>query len=276
MSAHQAGSDILEELVQAASEAKTKKEAAAVLCAVGHTPGLSESGIAPDVLEALLPDDGVVRLPRVRRVAGGAGYRFLKRVFDIVSCGTALIILAIPMAFIALKVRSESPGPAIYAQRRVGRDGCEFMLYKFRSMRIDAEAGGVCWTAGNDLRVTRFGKCMRRTRLDETPQFWNVVRGDMSLIGPRPALSNEVVRYDARAIRCLTVKSGCGGAWQAGTRSDSTFGEMVDFDLDYIERSSVAYDLALVARTARKMLVGGRGLLSAIPGQPSWGASHGG
>ncbi|MFR7797102.1 MAG: sugar transferase, partial [Collinsella sp.] len=106
--------------------------------------------------------------------------------FDVVSCGCALILLAIPMAVIAVKIKSESEGPVIYAQRRVGKDGRVFNIYKFRSMYTDAESRGAQWAQDEDPRVTPFGKIMRKTRLDEIPQFWNVFKGDMSLIGPRP------------------------------------------------------------------------------------------
>lgn len=171
--------EMRETLAEAASEAKTDKEKAAVMAGLSDTPRLTESGIAADVLEKLLPDEGVVELPRVRKVAGGPVYRFVKRTFDVVSCGAALLVLAIPMAIIAAKIKSESSGPVIYAQRRVGKDGKVFELYKFRSMYTDAEARGARWAAEDDPRVTPFGRTMRRTRLDELPQFWNVVKGDI-------------------------------------------------------------------------------------------------
>lgn len=157
--------EMRETLAEAASEAKTDKEKAAVMAGLSDTPRLTESGIAADVLEKLLPDEGVVELPRVRKVAGGPVYRFVKRTFDVVSCGAALLVLAIPMAIIAAKIKSESSGPVIYAQRRVGKDGKVFELYKFRSMYTDAEARGARWAAEDDPRVTPFGRTMRRTRL---------------------------------------------------------------------------------------------------------------
>ena len=113
----------------------------AVLSGLRDTPNLSKSEIAPEVLDQLLPDE-YVELPKVRRVAGGLVYRFVKRAFDVAACGAALVVLAIPMAVIAVKVKRESPGPAIYAQTREGRNGRPFKIYKFRSMYIDAEARG--------------------------------------------------------------------------------------------------------------------------------------
>ena len=193
---------------EAASEAKTDKQKAAVMAGLSDTPRLTESGIAVDVLEKLLPDDEVVVLPRVRKVAGGPLYRFCKRAFDVVSCGAALIVLAIPMAIIAAKIKSESSGPVIYAQRRVGKDGKVFELYKFRSMYTDAEARGARWAAEDDPRVTPFGKTMRKTRLDELPQFWNVVKGDIPLriLKTRPEFSEKSMGAFALPAKSSTNK----------------------------------------------------------------------
>lgn len=154
---------------------KARKAAAEVDAAGKHEPLLRENGIPEEVLEKLLPGDEVITLAEPT-VAGGIGYRFIKRTFDICSTGLALIVLAVPMAAIAIKIKSESPGPAIYAQERVGKDGKYFKVYKFRSMYIDAEARGARWAAGDDPRVTPFGKFMRKTRIDEIPQFWNIFK----------------------------------------------------------------------------------------------------
>ena len=143
----------------------TQRRAAAQVEAKGkYEPYLSEHGIPSDVLAKLLPGDDVVELV-VPKVNGGLGYRFIKRAFDLVSCGCALIVLAIPMVVIAAKIKLESPGPVIYSQRRVGKDGKIFNVYKFRSMYTDAEARGARWAAGDDPRVTPFGKFMREKRL---------------------------------------------------------------------------------------------------------------
>lgn len=178
-------SSVNESVEDTAYGTEIRREAAQVDKAGKYEPKLTENGIPSDVLAKLLPGDDVVELSEPV-VGGTVAYRFVKRAFDIVSCGCALIILAIPMGVIALKIKSESPGPVIYAQRRVGKGEKVFNVYKFRSMYTDAEARGAQWAQGDDPRVTPFGKWMRDHRVDELPQFWNVIRGDMSLIGPRP------------------------------------------------------------------------------------------
>lgn len=251
--------EMRETLSEAASEAKTDKEKAAVMAGLSDTPRLTESGIAADVLEKLLPDEGVVELPRVRKVAGGPVYRFAKRAFDVVSCGAALIVLAIPMAVIAAKIKSESPGPVIYAQRRVGKDGRVFELYKFRSMYVDAEARGARWAAEDDPRITPFGKTMRRTRLDELPQFWNVVKGDMSLIGPRPerpAFHEEFCRRIDGWEQRLLVKPGISGLAQVEGGYELLPKEKARLDIEYIESRSAALDWSIIWRTLRTVKTG--------------------
>ena len=175
-----------------------ERQAAAEIESVGkYEPKLTENGIPADVLAKLLPGDDVLELTEPN-VAGGVVYRFAKRAFDVVSCGCALIVLAIPIALIAVKIKLESPGPVIYSQRRVGKDGKIFNVYKFRSMYTDAEARGARWAAGDDPRVTPFGKFMREKRIDEIPQFWNIVKGDMSLIGPRPERPAFCAEFEKR------------------------------------------------------------------------------
>lgn len=250
---------VMGQLAEAAGEASTPREARAVYEAVQHTPGLSESGIAPDVLGRLLPDEGVVELPRLRRVGGSLAYRAAKRAFDVVSCSLALLVLAIPMLVIALKVRRESPGPAIFAQRRVGRGGRVFEIYKFRSMRTDAEVAGAQWATEGDPRVTPFGRFLRERRLDEIPQFWNVVRGDMSLVGPRPERPafNEAFekRIDGWSQR-LAVRPGITGLAQVSGGYDLLPKEKALFDIAYIENRGARMDLSIMWRTLRTMATG--------------------
>ena len=159
------------------------------------------------MLAKLLPGDDVIEL-EMPVVGGNLAYRFVKRAFDVVSCSCALIILAIPMGVIALKIKSESPGPVIFAQRRVGKGGRIFNVYKFRSMYIDAEARGARWALGDDPRVTPFGKVMRKTRTDEIPQFWNVVKGDIPLriLKTRPEFSGESMGAFALPAKSSTNK----------------------------------------------------------------------
>ena len=184
-----------------------RREAADINAVGKYEPKLTENGIPADVLAKLLPGDDVIEL-EMPVVGGNLAYRFVKRAFDVVSCSCALIILAIPMGVIALKIKSESPGPVIFAQRRVGKGGRIFNVYKFRSMYIDAEARGARWALGDDPRVTPFGKVMRKTRMDEIPQFWNVVKGDIPLriLKTRPEFSEKSMGAFALPAKSSTNK----------------------------------------------------------------------
>ena len=229
-----------------------ERQAAAEIDSVGkYEPRLTENGIPADVLAKLLPGDDILELTEPK-VAGGLGYRFVKRAFDVVSCGCALVVLAIPMAIIAAKIRLESSGPVIYSQRRVGKDGKIFNVYKFRSMYIDAEVRGAQWAIGDDPRVTPFGKFMREKRIDEIPQFWNIVKGDMSLIGPRPERPAFCQEFEKRIhgwdYRTL-VRPGLSGLAQVTGGYDLLPKEKVVLDLEYIEHRSIAIDLKIILKT---------------------------
>lgn len=230
---------------------ESRREAARLHNVGKHEPKLTENGIPADVLEKLLPGNDIVELEKPV-VNGGLFYRFIKRSFDVVSCGCALIVLAIPMAVIAVKIKSESEGPVIYAQRRVGKNGKVFNIYKFRSMYTDAESRGAQWAQDEDPRVTPFGKIMRKTRLDEIPQFWNVFKGDMSLIGPRPerpAFCNEFEkRIHGWHYRTL-VRPGISGLAQVTGGYDLLPSEKVLFDLQYIKTRNVKMDLVIMLKT---------------------------
>lgn len=229
-----------------------ERQEAAKLAQIGKfVPKLTENGIPADVLEKLLPGDDVLELQEPS-IAGGLGYRFVKRAFDVASCGAALIILAIPMLVIAIKIKSESEGPVIYAQRRVGKDGRIFNIYKFRSMYTDAEKRGAQWAKDDDPRVTPFGKIMRKTRLDEIPQFWNVVKGDMSLIGPRPERPAFCDEFEKRihgwSYRTL-VRPGVSGLAQVTGGYDQLPREKVVLDLEYIRTRSLGLDFNIILKT---------------------------
>lgn len=199
----------------------------------------------------LITVDDVIEL-EMPVVGGNLAYRFVKRAFDVVSCSCALIILAIPMAIIAAKIKLESPGPVIYSQRRVGKNGKIFNVYKFRSMYTDAEARGARWAVGDDPRVTPFGKFMREKRIDEIPQFWNIVKGDMSLIGPRPERPAFCQEFEKRihgwGYRTL-VRPGLSGLAQVTGGYDLLPKEKVVLDLEYIEHRSVGMDLKIILKT---------------------------
>ena len=228
-----------------------RREAADIEAVGKYEPKLTENGIPADVLAKLLPGDDVIEL-EMPVVGGNLAYRFVKRAFDVVSCSCALVILAIPMGVIALKIKSESPGPVIFAQRRVGKGGRIFNVYKFRSMYIDAEARGARWAQGDDPRVTPFGKVMRKTRMDEIPQFWNVVKGDMSLIGPRPERPAFCAEFEKRIhgwhYRTM-VTPGLSGLAQVTGGYDLLPKEKVVLDLDYIENRSIAMDAKIILKT---------------------------
>lgn len=202
------------------------------------------------------------------------GYRVFKRVFDICASGLGIVVLFIPAVVLSVAICFKSPGAGpFYSQVRVGRlkkDGTYslFRMWKFRSMVPNAdallknlkdknEADGPLFKIKDDPRIIPgLGNFIRKHSIDELPQLFNVFCGQMSLIGPRPALPVEVVAYSDRAKRRLTVKPGCGGAWQAGNRSDSTFDEMVELDLLYVDHCSLSYDAQLIKSTAEAMIVG--------------------
>lgn len=222
------------------------------MVAVSNTPGLSESDIALGVLDTLLPDEDVVVLPKVSKISGGILYRGTKRVFDVAASSVALIALAIPMGVIAAKIKSESEGPAFFSQRRLGKDGKVFSLYKFRSMFTNAELKGAQWATEGDPRVTPFGKFLRATRLDELPQFWNVIKGDMSLIGPRPerpVFSEEFARRIDGWNQRLLIRPGISGLAQVKGGYELLPKEKARYDIEYIETRSIGMDLRIMAKT---------------------------
>lgn len=214
--------------------------------------------------------EGPIQAPT--RADGRLGYRFVKRAFDIAFSLAAIAVLIVPSIALCVAIRVESPGNPIYSQKRVGRIGRggevrAFDMYKFRSMSADAderladlaelnEADGPLFKIKDDPRVTRIGKFIRRHSIDELPQFLNCLMGQLSCVGPRPPLPSEVAQYDARAMRRLSVKPGLTGYWQVSGRSDTTFDDMVDLDLAYIEERSFLVDLRVIAKTVVTMLDG--------------------
>ena len=204
-----------------------------------------------------------VRLRRVRLVT--------KDIADRVAAALLLVIAGPVLLAAAAAVRLDSPGPAFYTQVRVGERGRHFTMFKLRSMYVDADArraavvaaGGdagnkVLFKDRQDPRITRVGRVLRRTSLDELPQLLNVLRGDMSLVGPRPALPQEVAEYDAEARRRLLVKPGLTGLWQVSGRSDLSWDSTVALDRHYVENRGGQLDVEILASTL-KAVVGGRG-----------------
>lgn len=184
----------------------------------------------------------------------------LKRAMDAVLSLAALMVIAIATPFIALAIKLEDGGPVFFTQERVGRDGGRFRMWKFRSMRVDAErmrleladdneAQGPMFKMKSDPRITRVGAFLRKYSLDELPQFWNVFVGDMSLVGPRPPLPSEVQTYGGKVFRRLYIKPGITGLWQVSGRSDLDWDDTVRLDLRYVENWSLIGDLTLLWRT---------------------------
>jgi exopolysaccharide biosynthesis polyprenyl glycosylphosphotransferase len=183
---------------------------------------------------------------------------------DIVISAAALIALAPVLMLLAAIVHADSPGPILFRQERIGKQGTTFRMLKFRSMVVDAESqlaalgsqdegAGVLFKIRGDPRITRCGRWMRKYSLDELPQFWNVLMGDMSLVGPRPPLSREVSAYEQHTHRRLLIKPGITGLWQINGRSDLPWDEAVRLDLYYVENWSLAGDLMIMWRTFRAM-----------------------
>lgn len=187
----------------------------------------------------------------------------LKRLIDIVGAIVGLAITAIVLIPIAIAIKLDSPGPIFFRQTRCGLMGHQFRLWKFRSMvtnaeilkaQIQNEVEGPFFKNQNDPRITRVGRFLRRTSLDELPQFWNVLIGDMSLVGPRPPTLDEVARYAVPLWRRLNVKPGMTGEWQTSGRSQILkFEDVVHLDLRYQRRWSLVYDLKLIALTLLKL-----------------------
>jgi exopolysaccharide biosynthesis polyprenyl glycosylphosphotransferase len=193
--------------------------------------------------------------------------RITKEVFDRSVAALALLLVTPLLVLLVLAIRLESPGPALFTQERVGRDGRRFVLLKLRTMTADAEirragllgcneADGVLFKMRADPRVTRLGRMLRRYSLDELPQLWNVVLGHMSLVGPRPPLPSEVEAYEQDVHRRLAVKPGLTGLWQVSGRSDLSWDESVRLDIKYVENWSLLLDVAILLRTVRAVLSG--------------------
>lgn len=194
---------------------------------------------------------------------------FYKRLLDILLIIAALPVLVLVFATIAFAVRATSSGPAFFVQKRIGRNGLPFGVIKFRSMYTDAEQrrvevldssdrAGICFKSKDDPRITAFGKLLRRSSLDELPQLINVLMGQMSLVGPRPALPQEVAEYPPAAMERLRVLPGITGAWQVAGRADLGFDEMVALDVSYVRNATLLVDLRILAQTFGAV-VSGRG-----------------
>lgn len=185
-------------------------------------------------------------------VSGGKFYLFLKRVFDVAAALAAGAVLLLPMIVIGIIIKMDSPGPVLYCQERLGKGGKPFMLYKFRSMKEDAEADGPQWAKENDDRCTRIGYVLRRTRLDELPQLINILKGEMSFVGPRPERAyfyNIFEEYIPGFRNRLLVTPGLTGWAQVNGGYNLAPEEKIIFDMEYIRKRSLWMDMQCVLKT---------------------------
>ena len=188
------------------------------------------------------------------RLASKPVYTFVKRAFDLLGSLLLGVLLLVPMLLIAVIIKLDSKGPALYRQERLGKNGKPFVMYKFRSMRLDAEADGPQWAARDDGRCTRFGRIMRKSRMDELPQLWNILVGDMSVVGPRPERAcfyDQFETYIPGFRSRLLVKPGLTGWAQVNGGYELGPEEKLVYDMEYIQKRSWRMDLKCVVKTVK-------------------------
>ena len=193
----------------------------------------------------------------------------IKRVFDLAGSMVGIVLLAVATVIVGPIIKMESPGPIFFKQKRVGKNGRYFYLYKFRSMYVDAEErkselmaqnemSGLMFKMDNDPRITKVGKFIRKTSIDELPQFINVLKGDMSLVGTRPPTVNEFNQYEGHHKRRLSMKPGITGMWQAyGRNTVKDFEDVVKMDLNYIDNWSLGLDMKILGKTVVTIFTSG-------------------
>jgi lipopolysaccharide/colanic/teichoic acid biosynthesis glycosyltransferase len=182
--------------------------------------------------------------------AAARGERRVNRALDVAIAGSALVVSAPVLALAALAVKLDDGGPVLYRQTRVGRDGVDFELLKLRTMVVGAETMGAGYAVNEgDSRITRTGRILRKLSLDELPQFWNVVRGHMSIVGPRPTLRYQVERYTPRQMRRLEVRPGITGWAQVNGRATLPWAERIELDVWYVDHRDWKTDLLILLRT---------------------------
>ena len=199
--------------------------------------------------------------PQTYTISSERGYFVVKRLMDIIGAVCGLFIFTPLFCLISMLIKLESPDDSVFfKQIRVGKDGKEFCMYKFRSMCSDAEeklgalleyneVEGPMFKMKDDPRVTRIGRFIRKHSIDEFPQLLNVLKGDMSLVGPRPPLPREVVQYTAYDKQRLIVVPGCTGLWQVSGRNNLSFDQMVEFDIQYVKNASFINDIKILCKT---------------------------
>lgn len=202
-------------------------------------------------------------------VSEDKSYLVLKRLIDILGASMGLILLSPLFLMVSFLIKLEDPkGPIYFKQIRMGKYGQKFYMYKFRSMVSNAEellalllkdneVDGAMFKMKDDPRITKIGRFIRKTSIDELPQLWNVLNGEMSLVGPRPPLEREVVQYTSYDTQRLLVTPGCTGLWQVSGRSNLSFKQMVELDLKYISERCIAFDFLIIFKTI-KVLFGSK------------------
>lgn len=178
----------------------------------------------------------------------------LKRIFDFFASLLGIIVLSPILVAVSIAIKLDSKGNILFLQKRVGKDGVPFNIYKFRTMVTDAEKLGKQITVGKDSRITKTGAFLRKYKIDELPQLFNVLKGDMSLVGPRPAILREVAEYNEYQMQRLVVKPGITCIWQVSGRNNIGFEEWVELDLEYIRKQSFLLDLILIFKTIPALL----------------------
>ena len=187
-------------------------------------------------------------------------YEICKRVMDILGAGCGLVLLSPVIIIVAILVKFSSKGPVFFSQKRVGKNGKAFEMYKFRSMVVNAEElkeklaaqnemSGPMFKMKDDPRVTKVGKFIRKTSLDELPQLWNVIKGDMSLVGPRPSLPKEVAQFEGWMYKRLSVKPGLTCYWQVSGRNNIDFEDWMKLDCRYVDERNLWIDIKLIFKT---------------------------
>ena len=224
------------------------------------------------MLKAEPTADGAAWRSEVRTAWRRQGYVLAKRLIDIAGAAVLLLLLAPLFALVAIWIKWDSPGPVLFRQKRAGRHGRPFTMYKFRSMRADADetihqqyflnllqhsgaqGGAAVFKVPNDQRVTRVGRVLRKTSVDELPQLWNVLVGNMSLVGPRPPIPYEVDAYEPWVRQRLEAVPGLTGLWQVSGRSRLSVEEMFRLDIEYVRRQSLSLDLRILLLTIPTVL----------------------
>lgn len=201
-------------------------------------------------------------------ISDGRVYLAFKRIFDVISASVALILLSPIFLILIIAVKLDSKGPVFFGHKRVGKNGSDIKVYKFRTMVVNAQEVFEAFTPEqkaefeknfkleNDPRITKIGNFLRKSSLDELPQLVNIIMGNMSVVGPRPIVKKELVKYGKDVDKLLTVKPGLTGFWQANGRSDTSYEERVKMDMYYIDHRSFFMDIKIIFQTVKSVIKG--------------------